>query len=372
MFDALPEEWRRITLGEVIRLEYGRSLPETSRLDGDVPVYGSNGPVGFHSEHLVAERGIVVGRKGTAGSVNVTEGAFWPIDTTYYVRARQNVDFGWLEASLRHADLGALNEATGVPGLNRDNAYRQAVLLPPFAEQQRIGEVLRSVDAARAANECASVGAQKTLRAYQMQAFKHAADQDAGRPLESLLDRIIDYRGVPPPKADSGVPLLTAKNVRLGYLDPEPREFIAENDYDAWMRRGIPSCGDILFTTEAPLGFVAEFPAYKAALGQRTITLVAKPDQITRPYLKWLLLSPPVQDLVHRHATGSTAKGIKQSTFRKLRVNPPPISEQREIAATCESLWNVLTETRRAVARLTILKEQLSDDLLSSRVRVPA
>ena len=96
-----PQDWTTATLGDIITLEYGRSLPDKSRRPGIVPVYGSNGVVGWHDEALVDVGGIIVGRKGTAGSVTVSTDPFWPIDTTYFVQARQTVDWGWLAAILR-------------------------------------------------------------------------------------------------------------------------------------------------------------------------------------------------------------------------------------------------------------------------------
>lgn len=112
-----PADWQAVILGDIITLEYGKSLPDKVRRAGDVPVYGSNGVVGAHDEALVPTGGIIVGRKGTAGSVTVSPGPFWPIDTTYFVKARKAVDWDWLAATLHHACLNELNEATGVPGL---------------------------------------------------------------------------------------------------------------------------------------------------------------------------------------------------------------------------------------------------------------
>ncbi|HEV7340138.1 MAG TPA: restriction endonuclease subunit S [Sphingopyxis sp.] len=152
MSSELPEGWQAAKLGDIIALEYGRSLPEKVRRPGDVPVYGSNGIVGWHDEPLVHSGGIIVGRKGTAGSVTVSSDPFWPIDTTYFVKAREPLDPDWLAATLHHSRLNDLNEATGVPGLNRDKAYLQRVSLPPLDEQQRIAEFLRSVDDAIGTN----------------------------------------------------------------------------------------------------------------------------------------------------------------------------------------------------------------------------
>ena len=74
--------------------------------------------------------------------------------------------------------------------------------------------------------------------------------------LEDCMDAIIDYRGKTPKKTDSGIPLITAKIIKNGRIQ-DVNEFIAEGDYDSWMRRGIPKAGDIVLTTEAPLGEVA-------------------------------------------------------------------------------------------------------------------
>lgn len=96
MSSEAPEGWHAVALGDVIRLEYGRALSASAREPGDVPVYGSNGVCGQHSAALVNERGIVVGRKGTAGSVTVTSGPFWPIDTTYSLSlASKLTSIGW-------------------------------------------------------------------------------------------------------------------------------------------------------------------------------------------------------------------------------------------------------------------------------------
>ena len=76
-------------------------------------------------------------------------------------------------------------------------------------------------------------------------------------PPEDVVDKFIDYRGKTPKKTLSDVPLITAKIVKGGFIQ-EPEEFIANEDYDAWMRRGFPKLGDVVLTTEAPLGAVAQ------------------------------------------------------------------------------------------------------------------
>ncbi len=135
----LPEGWQRLYLGDVIDLEYGKSLPLKDRKDfGDVPVYGSNGVVGNHDVALVNGPCIVVGRKGSAGAVNIARRPCWPIDTTYFVRPYGGMSLKYTSLMLLAARLEELDRATAIPGLNREEAYLRETFLPPLAEQHRI------------------------------------------------------------------------------------------------------------------------------------------------------------------------------------------------------------------------------------------
>ena len=288
------------------------------------------------------------------------------------------IDEGYLFYRVQPAlsELEQTISGTTVKHLSTKDLKRLIWQLPPLDEQRRIAEVLRSVDEAIAASQATLQQSEVALSALAGDLFAIAMpgdDNEWGQSaLEDMLENIIDYRGVPPPKADSGIPLLTAKNVRFGYLDFEPREYIAAKDYDSWMRRGLPSPGDIMFTTEAPLGNVAEFPDIKAALGQRTLTLVPKTKTLDAKFLKWLLLSEPAQDLIWSHATGSTAKGIKQRTFRKLKFGFPALDEQVRIAQLLEDIGAARDAAKRSSEAYAAMKVHLMSDLLSGHVRVPA
>src|SRR5260221_2138742 len=125
--------------------------------------------------------------------------------------------------------------------------------------------------------------------------------------MEFVVKRFIDYRGKTPTKTIDGVPLITARNVREGYLSEEPREFISAEDYDSWMRRGIPTHGDVLITTEAPLGNVSRVPNYQFALAQRIICLSPDPKVVDPSFFYWAIQSLPVQRRIRQAAHGTTA-----------------------------------------------------------------
>ncbi len=165
------------------------------------------------------------------------------------------------------------------------------------------------------------------------------------RPLEECAT-LIDYRGKTPKKTTSGIPLITAKVVKRGRIEP-PDEFIAVDDYEPWMRRGIPNAGDVVVTTEAPLGEVAQLGAERVALAQRLIALRGKPGVLDNTYLKFLMQSAEVQDQLRARATGTTVLGIKQSELRKVLLTLPSINEQRVIAHILGTLDDKIELNRR-------------------------
>ena len=119
---------------------------------------------------------------------------------------------------------------------------------------------------------------------------------------------LIDYRGKTPTKTEKGIRLITARNVKKGFLELEPEEFADPKLYDNFMTRGIPKNGDVLFTTEAPLGNVAILDIKeKVMLAQRIITLRPKDyDQLDSRFLKNIILHNKVQNQIRDYATGTT------------------------------------------------------------------
>jgi type I restriction enzyme S subunit len=182
----------------------------------------------------------------------------------------------------------------------------------------------------------------------------------------------IDYRGKTPTKTQAGVRLITAKNVKKGFVNLEPEEFVSRAEYKAWMTRGYPAVGDVLFTTEAPMGNAAVVRLTEPfALAQRTINF--RPYGAIDPdFLVLQLLAEPFQAILDKTATGLTAKGIKAAKLKRLPIAVPPIAEQRrivtkvdELMALCDRLEESLTVGENSRSRLleAVLHEALAATL---------
>ena len=177
-------------------------------------------------------------------------------------------------------------------------------------------------------------------------------------PLEEWMESIIDYRGKTPEKTTTGIPLITAKVIKSGRIET-PSEFIAADAYDEWMRRGIPKAGDVVITTEAPLGEVAQLPRGKVALAQRVITLRGKKGLVDNAFLKYLLLSRPFQEDLAARATGTTVVGIKQSVLRKIDLAFPSFLDQRAIAHILGTLDDKIELNRKTNETLEAIAQAL-------------
>lgn len=177
-------------------------------------------------------------------------------------------------------------------------------------------------------------------------------------PLEKALDALLDYRGKTPEKTTTGIPLITAKIVKNGRIEP-PTEFIARHAYAAWMTRGLPCAGDVVLTTEAPLGEVAQLDTDQVALAQRIVVLRGKPAVLDNTYLRYLLQSDEIQEQLAARATGTTVLGIKQSELRKIVLRLPTLSRQRIIAAILSTLDNRITLLRETNATLEAIAQAL-------------
>lgn len=452
-----PENWSEARFGDFFSLEYGDNLPDKKRSQtGEIAVYGSNGVVGTHNSACVYSPCIVVGRKGSAGALNLClDEACWVTDVAYSSIPPEGVDIHY--AMILFSTLGLDTLGKGIkPGLSRNEAYALPIALPPLAEQHRI---VAKVDELMGLCDTLEAQAEDSLKAHQtlvetclatltnsqthqdlaqnwtrlgtnfdnlftteesVRSLREAilewavrgllsepseADSDASeflrgnlaaraelqritgdarlkRCAETLLEEyqaplpadwsaasfdelflFIDYRGRTPKKTESGTPLITAKNVRMGQLNREPREFVSDATYAEWMNRGFPRVGDLFFTTEAPLANVCINDIDEPfALAQRVICLQPI-SQINTKYFEIAIRSKPVQEMIDRNGTGMTAKGIKASKLKPLAIPFPPLEVQDRIVAKVQQLDAVCDNIASSMKQAEQFKLSLADCL---------
>ncbi|MFZ7129244.1 restriction endonuclease subunit S [Avibacterium avium] len=163
-------EWIETTVGEFCPFSYGKSLPQSKRIEGDYPVYGSNGIVGFHKEPNIKSHGIIIGRKGSVGEIHLSLTPFWAIDTSFYTVKESLPELKFTYYLLKTLGLNAMNSDSAVPGLNRDNAHSVKIKIPKFqSDRRKIAEFLSTFDQKIALNTQTN----QTLEQIAQGIFKH-------------------------------------------------------------------------------------------------------------------------------------------------------------------------------------------------------
>ena len=310
---------------------------------------------------------VLFSKDGTVGKVSIVDFAadFVVLSSLAILRPSKKLDSYYLAYAMKNPSFlkYAEDKKTGA-------AIKRVVLrtikefhipLPPLEEQKRIVQKLDGLfakaDKAIALLDESIASASALLPSVLNEVFDLEVIEKWGKFQFDKIAKFIDYRGKTPVKTEYGIILITAKNVRFGYLSKEPKEFIASEAYDGWMTRGIPKAGDILFTTEAPLGNVALLDTNeKRAFAQRLVTFQKISDDYDSKFLYWYLLSPIFQKELNDSATGTTVKGIKASVLKKFEIPLPPLNIQTEVVAHLDA---VRDKSERLSAKLKVQRDEL-------------
>lgn len=354
--------WPTVKLGEICQFNYGKSLPADERRPGGYQVYGSNGPVGMHAAAVTRGPTIVIGRKGSFGEVAYSPAGCWPIDTTFYIdSASTKADLRWLFYRLQKLGLTDLNRAAAVPGLSRDDAYRQQLLLPSLEEQKRIAEVLDGVDALRAKRRHSVALLDDLIQAVFLAMFGDPVSNSRGWQRVKLGEVItrIDSGWSPvcldrPASADEwGV-------LKLGAVTSctfKPSENKALPPGTESREQHEVKAGDLLFSRKNTRELVAACALVKETpprLLMSDLIFRFVTTGIDRAYLQKLLTYPTKRKKVQELAGGSAGSmpNISKARLLDFEIERPPLDLQQQFAERIETIEAEKAKHRAHLAKL--------------------
>ncbi|HAZ7362830.1 restriction endonuclease subunit S [Escherichia coli] len=356
LLDGVEVEWK--TLGQTCKIETGKLNANAAVDDGEYMFFTTAKETSKIDKFRWDTEALLIAGNANVGEVKHYIGKFEAYQRTYVLtNFDENVSVRFLYFVLSHSLKKYLEERTNSAAmtyivLSTLENFPIPIPCPDNPEKSLAiqSEIVRILDKFTALT--AELTAELNMRKKQ---YNYYRDQllsfdESSVEWKTLLEACdyVDYRGKTPKKTQSGIFLVTAKNIRMGYIDYHAsQEFISEEDYAIVMRRGLPKKGDVLITTEAPCGFVAQVNRENIALAQRVIKYRSKNTQLSNSFLKHYLLGSQFQDKLMQAATGSTVKGIKGSRLHQLKIPIPSKVEQDRIVAILDkfdTLTNSITE----------------------------
>ena len=284
----------------------------------------------------------------------------------------------WHKGVSERAAEGARNH--GLLNISADDFFDIDIFLPRHKEEQvAIGSYLRHLDhlitlRQRKFEKLTNVKKSMLKKMFPQNGssypeirFKGFTDPWEQRKVLSCIQKITDFRGRTPKKlgmdwSESGYLALSALNVKDGYIDFSQDVHYGDRAlYDKWMSGNELHKGQVLFTTEAPMGNVAQVPDNRQyILSQRTIAFDVREDIITENFLATLLRSPAVFNTLTSLSSGGTAKGVSQKSLAGVEVRiPVDLREQALLATYFHNLDNLITLHQRELEKLQGVKKSL-------------
>ncbi|WP_282667959.1 restriction endonuclease subunit S [Lactococcus cremoris] len=381
-FPGFTYDWEERKLSDIADRFDNLRVPITAsdRKPGDTPYYGANGIQDYVEGFTHNGEFILVAEDGANDlknyPVQYVNGKVWVNNHAHVLQGKKTItDNKFLMNAIKNFNIEPFLVGGGRAKLNADVMMKLNILLPTFVEQEKIGSLFSLLDKTIALHQRKLDLLKEQKKGYLQKMFPKngakvpelrfagfADDWEERKFFESIASTI-DFRGRTPKKlgmdwSDSGYLALSALNVKNGYIDPlADAHYGDEKLYRKWMSGRELKKGQVLFTTEAPMGNVAQVPDDNGyILSQRTVAFETKEDMMTNDFLAVLLKSPLVFNNLSALSSGGTAKGVSQKSLKGLSITVPlDIDEQQKIGSFFKQLDDTIDLHQR---KLDLLKEQ--------------
>ncbi len=362
---------RTVQVGEVCEFVYGNSLKAECRRPGKVPVFGSNGIVGWHDQAITSGPTIVIGRKGSIGEINWSNEPCFPIDTTYFVeKTKKPCDLRWLYFTLLKLDLTRFNKSAAIPGLNREDAYEQRIPWPDLSNQKRIAGRLEQVGRLRRTRNYALELSDGFLPAAFLAVFGDPKENPKKWPNQYLSDVCLRFSDGPfgsnlksEHYRPSGVRVIRLNNIGIGEFLDGNQAFISVEHFGT-LRKHECLPGDVLIGTlgDPNLRACIQPVEIKVALNKADcVQARTDPKKANAEYLCGLLNMPTTLNLVPGMIHGQTRARVSMGELAELPIPIPPLPLQQHFAAVVERHKRMRARQREALRQADHLFESLLD-----------
>jgi type I restriction enzyme S subunit len=372
-------EWKEYRIGDLLHLEYGKSLINYRGGEGKYEVFGTNGKIGLTDKYIYNEPSLIIGRKGAYREVHFTKKPFFVIDTAFYTRKKNDLtDTIFMYYWFKNVDINAMDSGSAIPSTSRDEVYELDINLPPLPEQTAIAEVLSSlddkIDLLHRQNKTLEQLAETLFRQWFVHRPELAEGEEAEEGWENgKLDDVISIKGGTTPSTSN--PEFWNGNIHW----TSPRDLSNHNSvflFDTERKitekglkeigSGLLPIGTVLLSSRAPIGYLAitEIPL---AINQGYIAIVC--NKLVSNYFIYLWCKANMQD-IENAGNGSVFQEISKSTFREMEIRIPSIEKLKMFDKEAGPIFQKIKSNSIQIRTLTQLRDSLLPKLMSGEVRV--
>lgn len=379
-------DWKETSWGEVSSLEYGKSLKNYKNSNGRIPVFGTNGPIGFTDKPLCSRAGVIVGRKGAYRGIHFSEKPFFVIDTAFYLKPKiEELDIKYAYYQLLTQDINAMDSGSAIPSTSREDFYNLPLVLPPLFIQQRIASILSSLDDKIELNRQTN----QTLEAIAQAIFKEwfvdfnfpgatgeMQDSELGEIPKGWrvgkLDDVLTVKGGTTPSTkvaeywDGEYHWVTPKdlsNLQFPVLLKTERKITKKGVQQ--ISSGILPEGTLLLSSRAPIGYLA-ISNIPVSINQGFIAING--TELSNIYLLFWL-KQNMEKIISR-ANGSTFLEISKTAFKEIEIIIPSKDLAERFNKVVIPLFEQIKNNEEQTKTLTQLREGLLPKLMKGEINI--
>lgn len=341
----MNQELKYTTIGKALKFKSGSFL-SASQMDknGKYPVFGGNGINGYHSEYLFEESKIVIGRVGAyCGNVQLTQPNSWITDNALYIE-KKIVDYldKYLLYLLRFNNLNQYASKSGQPLISEGRLKDIKIPLPSLSTQKKIAEILDTADLLRQKDKALIAKYNQLSQSLFLDMFGDPRINTYNFSIvkmESIANKITDGEHTTPKRSDKGYKLLSARNIKNGYLDFKKVDYVDEDEFNKIYKRCNPEKNDVLISCSGTIGHITVNRQDDPFVLVRSVALIKpKHEMINCNYLEYYLRSEHMQNIIISNSKSSSQANLFTGPIKNLPLILPPIILQNRFAAHIEQI----------------------------------
>jgi type I restriction enzyme, S subunit len=368
--DLIKRGWKECKLGEIITLEYGKSLNDYKDISGFYPVYGTNGKIGETDSYLSSIPSVIIGRKGAYRGVHFSRSPFFVIDTAFYIKPKINdIDLFFLYNFLLTQDINSMDSGSAIPSTDRYEIYDINIFLPPLPEQRAIAGVLSSfddkIDLLHRQNKTMEAMAETLWRKM----FVEDADPNWKKGKLGDIGQIIC--GKTPSKKNAeyfngSIPFIKIPDMHGNVFIIKTEDSLSELGMYSQQNKTIPA-RSICVSCIATVGLVS-MNTIASQTNQQINTII--PSKEFYLYFIFLLVRNMTDDLIARASGGTATLNLNTGDFSNIEIITPPDEIIQRSYILLKDYFEKIYTNSFSIIELSNIRNILLPKLMSGEVRV--